>query len=596
MPVRDEILEPVRRVLAWMLRFAEGEGDGGRIVCPAHGVEHTGKSAGAIVMAVELLRLDPGRDDERLLAVAVGQARRLVANLQREGTSACHTFRPGRHDPFNCSNHVIDGGACSDALAHLVTELGPRLEAADREAFTNASVLHARTYLRYAALDKGIPAQRAWALTGLAGASRLSDDPVLERAAIEAVGTLEGIQLPDGSYPYHPLEWGAGHAGASDVSAFYQSRVTGFVLWGLERMGRAADDPLFRAPLMRGLEFLLALQGPDGIKCGLVEAKPWYWGATYEVASHPFDVFALTAGWRAFKRARYALGARTAFRAWVRHLTDEGEPRSHLPGPGRGRSYQCPLFWAGHAMWLARSLETLEESWDVGADEGADEPEPKAAGRSIDLAVSWFPSAQLARLDDARVAVWVRGARPGFNVHHGSPHGAGLLRVYDKREGRELVERCRLGGAQEAEWSGRSGLPSLARGLRSGASELRFSLWLARVEARAGRPLGALATPLRTFRRGVLAFGAPRVSSAFHPSPAVEVLGDGVSLVSGLAHRDGTPLAGARIERTFRIDGDGLEVHERCTAGGGARGLSYSVPRAASAVEQGDGEVRYRLG
>ncbi len=44
MPVRDEILEPVRRGPAWMLRSAEDEGGlpgSGRIVCPANGSAFT---------------------------------------------------------------------------------------------------------------------------------------------------------------------------------------------------------------------------------------------------------------------------------------------------------------------------------------------------------------------------------------------------------------------------------------------------------------------------------------------------------------------------------------------------------------------------
>ena len=99
---------------------------------------------------------------------------------------------------------------------------------------SDASRLHARTYLRYAVLDKGIPAQRAWGLTGLAGAWSLEPDPELERAAIEAVGVLEGIQHADGSFPYHPIEWGAEHPGESDVSSFYHSRIPGlFTAWSL---------------------------------------------------------------------------------------------------------------------------------------------------------------------------------------------------------------------------------------------------------------------------------------------------------------------------------------------------------------------------
>jgi hypothetical protein len=108
----------VRRALAWLLSLRD---ERGRIVCPEHGIEHTGKSAGAAVTAAILGELD---DSDALRAAAVQQGERLVANLVREGTSPCHTFRPGRHDPFNCSNSVIDGGACSDALAELVQRLG----------------------------------------------------------------------------------------------------------------------------------------------------------------------------------------------------------------------------------------------------------------------------------------------------------------------------------------------------------------------------------------------------------------------------------------------------------------------------------------
>ena len=202
---REEIVEPVRRTLRWMASLRDAEG---RIVCSEHQVEHTGKSAYAIVTACELLALDPARDEAFLFELAVQQARRLCQNLVREGDSDCHTFRPGFHDPFNCSNNIIDGGACSDALAHVVTALGERLDAGDRERFARAAILHARTYLRYAVLDKGIPAQRAWGLTGLANAWALEHDRELEEAAIQAVGALEGIQHPDGSYPYHPLRWG----------------------------------------------------------------------------------------------------------------------------------------------------------------------------------------------------------------------------------------------------------------------------------------------------------------------------------------------------------------------------------------------------
>lgn len=583
--VREELLGPLRRTLGWLLSLRD---PAGRILCREHRIEHTGKSAGALVLALELLRLDPAADRARLLGAAVEQGRRLVANLVREGTSPCHTFRPGRHDPFNCSNSVIDGGAASDALAQLVLDAGPELGAAERESFRAASLLHARTYLRYAVLDKGVPAQRAWGLTGLAAAFALEPDPDLERAALEAVGMLEAIQHPDGSYPYHPLEWGGLHPGSGDVSSFYQSRVTGFLIYALERLGRDPRQALFAAPLGRGLDFLRALQGADGIKCGLVEAKPWYWGANHEVASHPFDVFALARGATLFDRPLLAEAALRAFRAWVEHLSEEGVPTSHRHRPGLGRSYQCPLFWASHAMWLARAAPDLERALDLPAA-------PPRTGRGLDLAVAWYPDAQLARLEDGAVQAWVRGGRPPNNLHHGSPHGAGLLRVLRKADGVELLERRRGDAHQEGEWTGRAGRPAPRRGLAAGGRELRFSLWLARVHRRAGRGGEALRAPLGVLREGVLAYASSSVSSAFDLAPRVEVLPDGIELLVEPAHRGGAPGGGARIARSFRLGGDGLEVREELREVGRVRGLAYRLPAAAQDIQGSEGRWTYTL-
>jgi hypothetical protein len=355
--VPEALLAPIRGVLRYLASLADADG---RLVCPDHRVEHSGKNAYVLVLATELARWDPAADRDAMLAIAVRQGRRLVANLQREGDSTCFTFRPGRHDPFNCSNNVIDGGACSDALAELVQEFGAELSDDDRAAFERASVLHAQTYLRYAVIDKGIPAQNAWAMTGVAQAWRLSDHAVLELAVEEGLKRLARLQHRDGSYGYHPVpEAGPdgerseppGHLGSSDVSAFYQSRVTGFQLHALESLGRDAARPPYRAPILAGLEFLAALLGPDGVKVGAVEAKPWYWGAEYEVASNPFDLYALAVGARAFGRPEWAEAALRSFEVWARHQRPDGAPQDHLPGPGRRRSYQCNVFWAAHAAW-----------------------------------------------------------------------------------------------------------------------------------------------------------------------------------------------------------------------------------------------------
>ncbi len=581
--IREELREPLRRALTWLLSLRDSKG---RIVCPEHALEHTGKSAGAAVTAAILGELE---DREDFTQAAIEQGRRMVANLVREGDSACHTFRPGRHDPFNCSNSVIDGGACSAALGELVRRLGPKLSVDDARSFRDASLLHARTYLRYAVLDKGIPAQRAWGLTGLARAWSLEHDDTLSNAALEAVGVLEAIQNEDGSFPYHPLEWGAEHVGSSDVSSFYQSRVTGFTIDALESLGRDPRHALFAPPLERGLEFLLALQGPDGVKCGLVEAKPWYWGANYEVASNVFDVHALSCGWRLFRRPALASAAVRAFRAWARHLEPIGRPRSHMDAPGRRRSYQCPLFWAAHAEWIARSLVDLEACFAASPEARAD------ASTGIDLRLAWFPNVELARLEDGKIVAWIRGARPGANLNHGSPHGAGILRVLRKSDGAELVDRPRFGGEGEAEWNGSAGPIAPLRGWRANRSELRFSLWLARNHWRGDRYGSALAAPLDAVGRGLCAFAMPRISSAFELAPRVDVLGDGVRLTSALAWRDGVPVPGSKLERVFQLDGEGLSVAERALELPSGARVEYRVPKLASEVARTEREVSYRL-
>ncbi len=585
--IREELVEPLRRALRWLESLRDARG---AIVCPEHRIEHTGKSAGAAVLAARLARYDAPAHRERHLATAIQQGRRLVANLYREGTSECHTFWPGRHDKFNSSNAVIDGGACADALVELVETLGSALSDDDRRAFTHAAVLHARTYLRYAVLDKGVPAQRAWGLTGLAAAWRLERQAELENAAIEAVGALEGVQNEDGSFPYHPLEWGAPHAGAGDASSFYHSRVPAFTLFALERLERSPRDPLFARPLYAALDFAEGLHGPDGLKCGLVEAKPWYWGAEYEVASHVFDVYALARAGELFGERRFTAAAVRAYRTWCEHLGRDGAPRSHLDAPGRRKSYQCPVFWACHAEWIARALPLLEANWDR-----VPRYERAAGGGGIDLRVRAWGAIELARIEDDTVVAWVRGSRPGYNVHHGSPHGAGLLRVVRKTDGANLLARERLASDQEGEWSGRRGPPSLARGWRHGAAELRFALWLSRNHARGRRWGSAFAAPFDVAWRGVASFGSSEVSSSFVLSAPLRIDGEGVSLSGGLAHRGGQAVVGARLERRFEVDGRGLVVRERLADAAGARGVRFRFPAAAT-ERSGEREVSHEIG
>src|SRR6185436_17942124 len=94
------------------------------------------------------------------------------------------------------------------------------------------------------------------------------------------------------------------HPGLSDASSFYHSRTPGFVLYIHEVLGRAPDERA-RQRLRAALDALVALRGGNGLKPLNNEAKAWYWESDYEVASHPFDVFALHRGASLFDSALY---------------------------------------------------------------------------------------------------------------------------------------------------------------------------------------------------------------------------------------------------------------------------------------------------
>ncbi len=574
--------EPVQRVLHWMMRQVSGQGV---LTCPEHGMEHTGKNAGAVVMACELARLGVG-DGEVLFQFALQQGLRIASRLEREGDSTCWTFRPGRHDPFNCSNSVIDGGACSDALGTLLQQFGDRLSEAQWAELQRACVLHAQTYLRYAAFDKGIPAQRAWALTGVSRAFQESGHEVLRFATVEGARAIFEAMHADGSFAYHPLDQNPGHVGASDVSAFYQSRPTAFLMFALDAVGENPAHGDWAEPLRKQLTFLAALYGPEGRKLGAIEAKPWYHGAEYEVASHPFDVYALARGARLFGDAKLGRCALASFRAWADHLAADGCPQSHSPGPGRFRSYQCATFWAGHSQWMARAIEDLawiaEQDWC-----DAETPEP---------GITWFEQAQLARLEDERIVAWVRGACPANNLDHGSRVGAGLLRVVDRSSGEEWLGRDVRALDLEGEWTANVGSFSPARAWSLNREELRFSVWKARNARRTRGVLAAATEPLLALRHGWIGFAKGLACSAFDKDPRTELEGTGLVLEAGLCLRGGAPVPGYRVRREYRLLGQGLEVTETLLEGTLDTAKHYRIPAQARDVRVESASIRYRLG
>ena len=71
------------------------------------------------------------------------------------------------------------------------------------------------------------------------------------------------------------------------------------------------------------------------------------------------------------------------------------------------------------------------------------------------------------------------------------------------------------------------------------------------------------------------------VSSAFCRATQTRVLGDSVSIESSLAWRDGTPVPGSKLNRTYQMTPAGLRVTDKLQSPGSAKGLSYQIPDSA---------------
>jgi hypothetical protein len=376
----------------------------GALICPRHKVEHTGKNVYAALIDLHNWRYTR---EEHYRARARAAALRAVDMLGQDPESRVPVFLPGRTDPRNASTNAIDGGACADVLATLLDEAPDLFDADEAERCRQALALHVEGYLRHAARERAIPAQRLWAGTGTARAARLLGREDWAQDALAGCALALSELSGDGVAPYIP-EHSADctHPGLADASAFYHSRTPGFVLYIHGVLGRAlSDEAALR--VRAALDALVALRAGDGRKVIHNEAKPWYWESDYEVASHPFDVWALHTGGRLFGSALYRDEAARAMEEWIAHINPDGGVDSHH---GRGTNFQCRIFWSAHAAWIARVLH------DVPLH-GA--PRPPL---TLDL-----PASGLVHVERARCTAVLRGRHRRAGNLFGCDVGGGTL-------------------------------------------------------------------------------------------------------------------------------------------------------------------------
>jgi len=558
----------------------------GSLVCPRHRVEHTGK-----VIYAALINLTAWRysREEEYLACAHRQVLRAVDHLGEDPESQVPVFLPGRVDHRNASTNAIDGGACADVIATLLEEVPSLFSDGERQRCQDALERHVEGYLRHAARERPITAQRLWAATGVARAARLLQRADWAADALAGCARALDELTPSGVAPYIPAGTShCTHPGLADASSFYHSRTPGFVLFVHETLGVPLGDRA-RERIRQSLLALLAMRDGRGLKALENEAKAWYWESAYEVASHPFDVYALHVGARVLGEPDFAAEAGRAMEEWIQHIEPmDGGANSHH---GRGVNFQCRIFWSGHAAWIARIIEDVpmraaprpSRDIDLGGDGllHVERPRYVALARGACRASSNLFGCGLA--GGALQSLVVRGER-----------GARPLERLDRRRFRRRREGSFLLRAR-----GRPGrLKNLLRVLREERGDLRFRLYVASIEwhSRGGR-LRGLGYPLRHILLRSLAEASPWCASHLDRQATHSYDGRVAVFRGALADRWGERVPGTATERRLEFLDERVVLHDVLRLEGVSGRVAYLLPAALVDVQaQAEGATLRRRG
>ncbi len=550
--------------------FASRVASDGSMLCPRHQIEHTGKGVYSASIDLVLLR-ETG--DERYKARIRDRVLRTLSMVRSDPKSGASVFFPGSLDARNAASNLIDSGACCDVLSEVVGEAPELFSEIERGQIADAVHRVCQSYLSRAALVKEVPAQRLWGATGLARAARTFDKKEYGEIAKEAVRIAIAQSNPDGSIPYMPEPEKHGeHAGLSDITTFYHSRHLGFALY-VYRCLEQEPEPDVREWLDRGFHFLAALFGKDGIKPLVNEAKQWYWESPYEVASHSFDVQALLEGARFFGDDRLAWYGKVALDQLLSHVEQDGGVTSHH---GSEINFQCRDFWNGHVAWIARVLHQIPKK--------VSEPEPTG--------IEVFESSGIVRVERKDYVAILRGKKQPINISFGGEVGGGSLLYFGRRDD-GWKDRVSI-----PKWTSQApgnfavtpeNRPSFKQRVmafyRDNRHDMRFRLYIANVERKAGNTRHSLEYPLRHVVLKLRDEMKGRSASHYDVSPSMSIEGNSVVYSSMLARRDGTVLKGSALTRRYTFGDLELEVEDTLTLEQPVRAVIYEKIAAARNFE-----------
>ncbi len=530
-------------------------GSEGFAPCPEHGVDYTGKTARAIVLKCALASDDA---DDRYIDRSVGVARTIIGRLgQDDSRGGAWVFFPNRYQPHHVATQLEACGESVDALATLLEVAGDRLPDIDRARIEEAIRLCAATYLVPAVSDAPIIGERLCGATGLASAAAVLDEPDWADAVREAVAGALGEMRPDGSFPYVTDAAAiAGHEGVSDLTICDHGRILALARYALARIGDSeshADD------LRRGVDFLIDILRPDGVKPLALDGRRWCWDADSEAGSAPYDAYALaTDGRPAALRLAGIVAARSAQTLGPDGLVDACPT---------GATAISRVAHSADLAWLARAHASSE------LDDLPTNPPPPKPAPPIHHA-----DAGIVRLQTRRACAILRVRKQPANGLVGSRvGGGGLVYVGDTERGwANALEHVCEPWMPEGTWF-------IDSTTRPGPAPLDADAWfrlrIARLHWRAGRHRHALRMLYRFL--GPPAWAADGQFASIHALDGeVTLEDDGVQVASYLARADGQPHPALLTERGYRWNGDRLLVADAVSVAKPITGLAYRYPRA----------------
>ena len=523
----------------------------GRLVCPEHRIDHTGRSARSIVIDAALHALT---GDDEYFNRARTRALTTDARLAPDPEHGAWIYHPGRLDPNNMSNSIIDSGDCTDALATFLLQFSDRVDGELRQRLEATITRNCDTYLMDASVTKEVTNQRLWGAMGLASAYRLTGNHAWKDAVMRSLEVSFADQNPDGSFPYHPTAADHGlHPAAAGATVYYHSRHLAFA----HHARLLCDEPdAFAANFEQGLDFLLATISPEGFKPLVLDSKPWFWQEPLEAGSHPYDLYVIAA------LADPDVAGDVLANSLGRLLETQDDDGAFRGVPAGPRGFNCRHFHTADIAWLARAAELAPLA-----------PHHAPSHHLPDQSIQSFPDGGLVRLQMPTACALLAVSTAERNLLYGARAGGGEIVYLGRRSSgwRNLVERWTLPDRQIPGWfvsAGpdiRSNLDSYLEQNRPGR-DLRFRLYAARTRLKSGRPLDALRALASDIRAEAAAALAPVQHSRQARECPVKSLSDAVLIDTVLAGLDGTPADGLALKRTYRFDGDRLLVDESLTS------------------------------